>query len=136
LDFPGHGMARRKRDYLEFERQHFSKYGFPSNMPLGSYYIRKDASGILSYAHDGDVFSLDPIHACTDQPGWDRFVREFFNDTQIGATAFHLVNQSVWVEKKRVAAAYGDAWREFSAWVKAADPAGRMRNTFFAELLA
>jgi hypothetical protein len=26
------------------------------NMPLGSYFIRKDTNAILSYTHDGDVF--------------------------------------------------------------------------------
>ncbi len=46
-------------------------------MPLGSYYIRQDSKALLSYSHDGDVFSLDPIHAPTDQAAWDRFLKEF-----------------------------------------------------------
>ena len=85
-------------------------------------------------AHDGDVFSLDPIHAYTDKPAWDRFLREF-NDFSHKRNGIPLLNQSPWVEKKHLTAGYGDRWREFSAWVKAADPAGRMLNPFFAELL-
>ena len=37
--------------------------GFRCNMPLGSYFIRKDTSSLLSYTYDGDIISLDPIHA-------------------------------------------------------------------------
>jgi hypothetical protein len=132
--FPAAAWLGALRDYLEFEKQHFNKYGFRCNMPLGSYYIRKDASGILSYASDGDVFSLDPIHAPVDRPAWDRFLREF-NEFSHKRNGRPLINQSPWVEKKHVAAAYGEAWREFASWVRAADPAGRMRNAFFTELL-
>ena len=43
-------------------------------MPLGSYFIRQDTSSLLSYTHDGDIISLDPIHAPgdRDKAAWDR----------------------------------------------------------------
>jgi FAD/FMN-containing dehydrogenase len=133
--FPSAEWLGALRDYLEFAARHFNKYGFRCNMPLGSYHIRKDTSGLLSYARDCDVFSIDPIHAVSDKPAWDRFLREF-NEFSYKRNGIPLINQSPFVEKKHVSAAYGDAWREFSAWVKAADPARRMLNPFFAELLA
>lgn len=132
--FPSAAWLGALRDYLEFEKQHFRKYGFRCNMPLGSYHIRRDASSVLSYARAGDVFSLDPIHAYSDKPAWDRFLHEF-NEFAHKRGGLPLLNQSPFVEKRHVSAAYGDQWREFSAWVKAADPAGRMLNPFFAELL-
>ena len=90
--------------------------------------------GILSYSHDGDMFSIDPIHAPGDKPAWDRFLQSFneFADEHDGVP---LLNQTPFVKKKHVTRSYGERWREFSAWVKAADPAGRMLNPFFAELL-
>lgn len=132
--FPNAAWLGALRDYLEFEERHFNKYGFRCNMPLGSYHVRKDTCAILSYAHSGDVFSIDPIHAYSDKPAWDRFLQEF-NEFSYKRNGIPLLNQSPFVEKKHVSAAYGDRWREFSAWVKAADPEGRMLNPFFAELL-
>jgi hypothetical protein len=132
--FPTAAWLGALRDYLDFEDRHFRQYGFRCNLPLGSYHIRKDTSGILSYTHDGDIFSLDPIHAYSDKPAWDRFLREF-NEFSFKRNGIPLLNQSPWMEKQHVNAAYGDRWREFSAWVKAEDPEGRMLNPFFAELL-
>jgi FAD/FMN-containing dehydrogenase len=122
------------REYLEFAKQHREKYGFRCNMPLGSYYIRKDTSSILSYSHDGDIFSIDPIHAYSDKPAWDRFLQEF-NEFAYKRGGIPLLNQSPFVEKRHVQAAYGKRWQEFSDWVKTCDPDGRMLNPFFAALL-
>jgi FAD/FMN-containing dehydrogenase len=133
--FPRAGWLTALRDYLDFEDAHFKKYGFRCNMPLGSYYIRKDMSGILSYSHDGDKLSLDPIHATSDKPAWDRFLQEF-NEFSHKRNGIPLLNQSPLVQKQHVLSAYGDRWREFSTWVRAADPQSRMLNPFFAQLLA
>jgi FAD/FMN-containing dehydrogenase len=123
------------RQYLEFAEQHFKKYGFRCNMPLGSYFIRKDTSSVLSYAHDGDVFSIDPIHAYSNKAAWDRFLEEF-NEFAHKRHGIPLLNQSPFVKKRHVEAAYGNRWHEFSGWVKTQDPGGRMLNAFFAELLS
>jgi hypothetical protein len=61
------------REYVEFSENHFNKYDFRCNMALGSYFIRKDTHSILSYSHDGDIFSIDPIHAYADKPAWTDF---------------------------------------------------------------
>jgi hypothetical protein len=45
-------------------------------------------------------------------------------------------NQSPFVERKHVEAAYGQRWIDFSEWVRTMDPNGRMLNPFFAELLS
>ena len=102
---------------------------------MGAYYIRKDRSSLLSYSHDGDVFSLDPIHAPSDQAAWDRFLREF-NEFAARRNGVPLLNQSPFVTRAHCEAAYGSRWTEFSAWVRSADPDGRMRNRFFSDLLS
>jgi len=123
------------REYVEFSEEHLKKYDFRCNMALGSYFIRKDTHAILSYSHDGDIFSVDPIHAYTDKPAWDRFLNEF-NEFAYKRNGIPLLNQSPFVERRHVEAAYGVRWKEFSAQVKRADPQRRMLNPFFADLLS
>lgn len=133
--FPRSKWLDALRDYLEFSERHFEKYGFRCNMPLGSYFIRQDDHAILSYSHEGDIFSIDPIHAYTDKAAWDRFLKEF-NEFAYKRNGIPLLNQSPFVEKRHVEAAYGTRWSAFSAHVRKEDPQGRMLNPFFAELLS
>lgn len=132
--FPRRQWLSVLREYLAFAEQHFKSYGFRCNLPLGSYRIRQDTSGILSYSHDGDTFSIDPIHAYSDKPAWDRFLKEF-NEFAYQRNGIPLLNQTPFMEKKHVTQGYGDRWREFSDWVRGADPDKRMLNPFFASLL-
>jgi FAD/FMN-containing dehydrogenase len=122
--------------YLEFAESHFRKYGFRCNLPLGSYFIRKDTSSVLSYSYDGDIISIDPIHACADREkiSWQHFLHEF-NGWAHSRGGIPLLNQSPFVEQKHVVAAYGERWKKLSEWVRTVDPEGRMLNPFFKELL-
>lgn len=133
--FPRNQWLDALREYLEFSEQHFRKYGFRCNMPLGSYFIRKDTNAILSYSYGGDVFSIDPIHAYTDKPAWDAFLQEF-NEFAHKRKGIPLLNQSPFVQRTHVEDAYGQRWREFSDRVRQADPGRRMLNPFFDELLS
>lgn len=133
--FPRGDWLGALRDYVEFSEKHFEKYNFRCNMPLGSYFIRKDTHAILSYTHDEDVFSIDPIHAYTDKPAWDRFLNEF-NEFAYKRNGIPLLNQSPFVERRHVEAAYKARWNDFSARVRKADPQQRMLNPFFADLLS
>jgi FAD/FMN-containing dehydrogenase len=132
--FPRRQWLQTLREYLDFADAHKRQYGFRCNMALGSYYVRKDQNALLSYTHDGDTFSIDPIHAVTDQPAWDRFLREF-NEFAYRRKGIPLLNQSPFVTKAQVQQAYGPRWDELSAWVATQDPTRRMVNPFFAELL-
>ena len=133
--FPRAQWLDNLRAYLDFADAHFRATGFRCNMPLGSYYIRQDRGSLLSYSHDGEIFSLDPIHASTDNDAWHHFLRRF-NDFAFERNGIPLLNQSPFVERKHVEAAYGARWTEFSQWVRQEDPQGRMRNPFFAALLS
>jgi hypothetical protein len=135
--FPRQDWVRNLNDYVEFAEKHFALHGFRCNMPLGSYFIRQDRSSLLSYTHDGDIISLDPIHApgTGDKAGWEGFLREF-NEWSAVRGGAPLLNQSPFVEKAHVVAAYGERWQKLSGWLRSVDPDGRMLNPFFAELLA
>jgi UDP-N-acetylenolpyruvoylglucosamine reductase len=123
------------KEYLKFREQHFRMYGFRCNMPLGSYFIRKDVNSILSYTHDGDIISIDPIHAYTkaDKAAWDLFLTKF-NAWAYQRKGIPLLNQSPFVNSSHVVAAYGERWHQFKDWIRSQDPNGRMLNPFFAEL--
>jgi hypothetical protein len=134
--FPRDQWISNLKSYLEFSEGHFKKHGFRCNMPLGSYFIRRDTSSILSYTHGGDIISIDPIHAYSDidKADWEYFLQEF-NAWAYSRGGIPLLNQSPFVEKKHVVAAYGERWQKLSDWVKTVDPSGRMLNPFFKELL-
>lgn len=133
--FPRRQWLETLRSYLDFAEDHYKRTGFRCNMPLGAYRIRQDTSSLLSYTHDGDIFSIDPIHSSTDNAAWHQFLREF-NEFAYQRNGIPLLNQSPFVERKHVEAAYGDRWFEFSDWVRSVDPEGRMLNPFFADLLS
>jgi hypothetical protein len=105
-------------------------------MPLGSYFIRKDRSSLLSYTWDGDIISLDPIHAPSEKEpdAWPTFLKAF-NEWAYQRGGIPLLNQSPYVKKEHVAAAYGDRWKKLGDWLRVVDPERRMVNEFFAELL-
>ena len=134
--FPRAEWVSNLKAYLQFRDTHFKKYGFRCNMPLGSYFIRQDTSSLLSYSHDGDILSLDPIHASSDRDKatWEFFLQEF-NAWAHSRGGIPLLNQSPFVQKEHVVAAYGEWWKQLSDWVRTVDPQGRMLNAFFKELL-
>ena len=123
------------RSYVQFRDEYFRKTGFRCNMPCGAYHIHKDTSALLSYSYDGDIFSIDPIHAPADLNQWFDFLKAFI-DFAFARNGIPLLNQSPFVERRHVEQAYGERWRQFSAWVRETDPQGRMLNPFFASLLA
>jgi hypothetical protein len=134
--FPREQFVANLKAYREFSTQHWQRHGFHCNLPLGSYFVRKDTKSLLSYSYDGDVISIDPIHApCPrDQSAWDDYLHAF-NAWAHARGGFPLLNQSPFVSREHVLAAYGDRWRQFSAWIREVDPTRRMVNPFFEELL-
>jgi hypothetical protein len=133
--FPRHQWLTILREYLDFTDAHHKKFGFRCNMPLGSYFVRKDDSSLLSYSGQGDMFSIDPIHAPADQAAWDRFLKEF-NEFASKRNGVPLFNQSPFITRQHCEQAYGARWTEFSQWVRSVDPDGRMVNPFFKDLLS
>jgi FAD/FMN-containing dehydrogenase len=116
--FPRNDWVKNLNEYVAFADRHFAQSGFRCNMPLGSYFIRRDTSSLLSYTFDGDVISLDPIHSPGehDKAAWDRFLREF-NEWAHQRGGRPLLNQSPFVTKQHVIDAYGDRWKTLSEWV-------------------
>jgi len=134
--FPRADYARNLRDYVAWADAYYQQHGFRCNMPLGSYFIRKDTSSLLSYSYNGDILSLDPIHSPgeKDRPNWDKFLHAF-NDWAHARGGIPLLNQSPFVTREQVVAAYGDRWATLCNWLRTVDPDRRMVNEFFAALV-
>ncbi len=134
--FPRAAYVKNLQDYVKWAEAYHTQTGFRCNMPLGSYFIRKDTSSLLSYTHDGDIISLDPIHAVgeKEQEAWATFLKAF-NDWAYQRGGIPLLNQSPFVKRAHVVAAYGDRWTKLADWLGTVDPNRRMVNEFFAELL-
>jgi FAD/FMN-containing dehydrogenase len=134
--FPRAAYVKNIKDYVKWADDYYKTNGFRCNMPLGSYFIRKDRSSLLSYSWDGDIISLDPIHApsASEPDAWPTFLKAF-NEWAHKRGGIPLLNQSPHVRKEHVTAAYGDRWTKLAAWLKTIDPNRRMVNEFFAELL-
>jgi FAD/FMN-containing dehydrogenase len=132
--FPRGQWLDTMRAYLDFADQYFQTTGFRCNMPLGAYHIRQDANSILSYTYDEEVFSIDPIHAVTDQTAWANFLVAF-NDFAAQRGGKPLLNQSPFVKREHVEAAYGQRWFDLVKWLRTMDPTQRMVNPYFADLM-
>ena len=134
--FPRADYVKNIKDYVKWAESYEKRNKFRCNLPLGSYFIRKDRSSLLSYTWDGDMISLDPIHAPSEREpeAWPTFLKAF-NEWAHQRGGVPLLNQSPFVKKAHVVAAYGDRWKKLGDWLKAVDPNRRMVNEFFAELL-
>jgi UDP-N-acetylenolpyruvoylglucosamine reductase len=134
--FPRANYVKNLKDYVKWADDYDTRTKFRCNMPLGSYFIRKDRSSLLSYTWDGDIISLDPIHAPSDREpdAWPTFLKAF-NEWAHQRGGIPLLNQSPFVNKEQVVAAYGDRWKKLGDWLRTVDPDRRMVNEFFGELL-
>jgi FAD/FMN-containing dehydrogenase len=134
--FPRAEYVKNLKDYVKWADAYHKRTGFRCNMPLGSYFIRKDRSSLLSYTWDGDIISLDPIHAPSDREpdAWPTFLKAF-NEWAHQRGGLPLLNQSPFVTKQHVVDAYGDRWKKLGDWLRVIDPERRMVNDFFAGLL-
>ena len=84
----------------------------------------------------GDIFSIDPIHAKAPTTHGGTISCGSSTSSALARRGIPLLNQSPFVERQHVEAAYGERWQAFSQWVRSMDPEGRMLNPFFAELLS
>ena len=134
--FPRAAYVKNLKDYVRWAGDYYKATGFRCNMPLGSYFVRKDASSLLSYTYDGDIISLDPIHApgTTEQEAWATFLKAF-NAWAYQRGGIPLLNQSPFVQREHVVAAYGERWKTLADWLQVVDPNRRMVNEFFGQLL-
>jgi FAD/FMN-containing dehydrogenase len=137
--FPAARFPEILPQYFKLCEDHEDTYR--SCLPHVSYHIARDQSSLLSYSHDGDVWTLDPIcpHDEKMLPGWKAFLAKF-NDFSRERGGVPLLNQTPLLERRHVKDAFKsgneDRLAMFEAKRRPFDPDGRMLNDYFAKLLA
>jgi FAD/FMN-containing dehydrogenase len=119
--------------YFAFCREYQARTGIRFNLPDASYRIAQDRSSLLSYSHDSDVWTLDPVSTGTEGR-WDEFLREF-NDRCSDWGGVPLLNQTPYLTRQQVRKAFGERLDRFEETRRRFDPDDRMLNAYFAELL-
>ncbi len=97
------------------------------------YWISQDRSSLLSYSYDGPVMTIDPVS--TGNPGWSDFLIAYnqFCSTHGGIPLF---NQTDAITPAQVQQALGDRLKTFAAARQTYDPAGRLLNAYFHDMLS
>jgi FAD/FMN-containing dehydrogenase len=131
--FPEAEFPAVLREYFEFCNG--PRAGrFRTTLPHVSYHIAQDASSLLSYSRDGDVWTLDPI-ASGKEPDWELFL-DNFNEFCSARGGKPLLNQTPRLQRGHVQRAFGERLTQFEETRRRFDPGNRMLNDYFAALLA
>jgi FAD/FMN-containing dehydrogenase len=119
-------------DYVLFCREHARRTGFRCDLPAVGYRIMADRNALLSYAHDANAMSIDPVS--TGGPGWDDFLKAF-NAVASERGGHPLFNQTKHLTPEQVRKAYGERLDAFAEARGARDPGNRFLSSYFARLL-
>jgi FAD/FMN-containing dehydrogenase len=120
-------------EYFAFCREKH-RSGYRTTMPHVSYRMGEDRSALLSYSYDGDIWTLDPV-STESGPGWHDFLRDF-NERCSRWGGVPLFNQTPHLRREQVSRAYRERLAMFARVRQRFDPANRMLNEYFAELIA
>ncbi len=119
--------------YIQFCKDYYQQKGYRTNMLNVGYRISKDQQSLLSYSYDGNVMTIDPVS--TANPGWQDFL-DAYNVFCAAKGGKALLNQTARLNRSQVQNSLGDRLKKFVAVRKTYDPANRLLNSYFQELLA
>ena len=97
-----------------------------------AYRINADSSALFSYSFDGTVMTLDPVS--TGEAGWEEFLVAYneFCSQNGGVPVF---SQCKLITRAQVEKAFGDRLNTFEGYRNRFDPADRLLNEYFRQLL-
>jgi FAD/FMN-containing dehydrogenase len=131
--FPEESYPTVLPQYFAFCRKYYKDIGYRNNMLYVGYRILKDQNALLSYSWDGNVMTIDPVS--TANPGWYTFL-DAYNQFCCDHGGLPLLNQTPRLTRALVQKPLGDRLATFAAMRRTYDPAGRLLNDYFRELLA
>ena len=118
--------------YFRFCNEYAEQTGFRCNLPAVGYRIVQDSNALLSYTHDSNALSIDPVS--TGGPEWEEFLKAF-NVFCSERDGHPLLNQTKHLTAAQVRKAYGIRWEEFARVRGKWDPKDRLLSHYFADLL-
>jgi FAD/FMN-containing dehydrogenase len=131
--FPEDRYVDNLRRYVRLCQDHHRRTGYRTNLLSVGYRINADQSSLFSYSYDGTVITFDPVS--TGGPGWEQFLHEY-NDMCSELGGVPLFNQTHLLTRAHVERAFGTRIRRFDEYRRRFDPADRLLNDYFRELLA
>jgi FAD/FMN-containing dehydrogenase len=131
--FPEDRYTQLLPEYFDFIKDYYRRTGFRCDLVNVGYRISADQSSLFSYSYDGPVMTIDPV--ATGGPGWEEFLVNY-NEWCSERGGVPLFNQSKSLARHQVAQAFGDRVSRFNEARERFDPAGRLLNTYFRELIA
>jgi len=130
--FPEAAYAGVLVEYFDFCKRYYKQAGYRTNMLNVGYWISQDRSSLLSYSYDGPMMTIDPVS--TGNPGWSEFLIAY-NEFCSAHGGIPLFNQTDAITPAQVQAALGERLKTFAAARRNYDPAGRLLNAYFREML-
>lgn len=131
--FPERVFLQTLRDYFQFCRDYYKSNGYRCNMLNVGYRIAQDQQSLFSYSFNEPVVSIDPVS--TGDPGWKEFLGAYneFCSAHGGIPRF---NQSYGITKEQAKKAFGESLTTFEQIRRKYDPANRLFNQYFREILS
>ncbi len=118
--------------FYQFCKDYYAQKGYRSNLLYVGYRIAQDDKSLLSYSYDGPVMTIDPVS--TANPGWDAFI-DAYNQFCSDRNGRPLPNQTPGLTRAMLQKAYGDKLTILEDTRRQYDPADRLLNGYFRELL-
>ncbi len=118
--------------YKQFCEDYYEQHKYRPDLLNVGYRVSQSRYSLFSYSWDSDVMTIDPVG--TGGPEWEKFMRAY----NAFCRRYHgkpLFNQSPYLSREDVLAAYGDRIKQFTAVRDRLDPQRRLLNNHFAELL-
>jgi FAD/FMN-containing dehydrogenase len=130
--FPEAEYPQTLSEYFQWVRDYYRRTGFRPNMTHVGYRIEQDDSSLFSYTYGARVMTIDPVS--TGAPGWRDFLAAY-NEFCSEHGGKPLFNQTWGLNAHHVRRAFGDRLERFEEYRRRFDPADRMLNPYFRDLL-
>lgn len=130
--FPDADYPNVLLEYQDFCREYYSQYGYQPDMLSVGYRVIQSQDSMLSYSHEGNVMTIDPVAVGSED--WRHFARAF-NDFAVARGGKPLMNQTPHLTSDQMDKAFGSQWELFKEFRTRYDPDDRLLNTYFASLL-
>jgi len=129
--FPEETYGKVLQQYTKWVKNYNKTKRYRTNMIHVGYRISKDQQSLLSYSHDGNVMTIDPVS--TANPGWRPFLADF-NEWCSKRGGVPLPNQTFGFTRAQAQKALGARLDTVAAKRAEFDPDNRLLNDFFREL--
>jgi FAD/FMN-containing dehydrogenase len=130
--FPEETYPAVLAEFFGFAQKYLDTTGYRINMLCVGYRVAKDQSSLLSYSYNGNMITIDPVS--TANPGWTGFLG-VYNQFCSDRGGVPLMNQTFGLTRAMVQNALGDRLQAFAQARQAFDPAGRLLNDYFRNML-